>query len=315
MHPSLLIDGVVRQFAALIAQLVHATDLRPTLADLPTRVFAEVDDALRRQGVRTSLLAGLFGLKLRTYHDHVRRARETLAQREMPLFGAIYRHVRDEGPVARWALDGAFEQVHPKVLAAVLDDLVASELVYQTGRGPATRYGVVDPADTAARIEAVARLVWVTLYHASPADRARLTALLGDDPDALLDPALDQLIAAGRIEQLPGGDRWRCADYAIPFGDRAGLSAAVLDHVQAVVRTLSAKLGGAGATPSDQVGGSTYTFEVGDGHPFDDEVRALLAETRRRLDALRAAVLEHNRRAPGDGAVRRVVFYVGQHIG
>lgn len=313
MDPALLIDGILRQTIDLIARLVTAAEHRPALADLPDRVFVELNDALRRRGVRASLLAGLFGLKLRTYHDRVRRAREALEQHEIPLFGAVFRLIRDEGPIERWVIDGRFSQAHPKVLAAVLDDLVASELVFQTGRGPATRYGVLagDAAD--GRAEAAARLVWVTLYHRSPASRAQLEALLGDGPT--LDAALARLEAEGRIEALDDGQRWRCADYAIPLGDRAGWPAAVFDHVQAVVQTLVAKLdaGQTRAGPTDAVGGSTYVFEVGDGHPHDAEVLALLAETRRRLDALREKVLAVNAQSPTERP-RRVVFYFGQHV-
>ncbi len=310
MDASLLIDGLLREFAQLVARLVRAAEHRPSLADLPTRVFAEIDDALRRDGLRASLLASLFGLKLRTYHDHVRRARQRLDHRALPLVAEVYRHIRAEGPVARWAIDGHFAATHPKVLAAVLDDLVDSALVYRAGRGPSTRYRIDPEADGSSRLDAAARLLWVTLYHRSPCDRDGLRPLLADDD--LLDAALARLAAEGHIEAGEGG--WRCADYAIPMGDRAGWPAAVYDHVRAVTRTLVDKLdAGPTATAGDHVGGSTYTFEVGPDHPLDDEVLRLLAETRRRLDALRDAVLAHNRSRPRAGR-RRVVFYFGQHV-
>lgn len=313
MDPSLLVDGVIRQTVVLVARLVRATGHRPPLAELGTRIFVELNDELRRQGVRASLLAGLFGLKLRTYHDRLLRAREALDGLEPPLFSSIYAIIRDEGPVERWVIEGRFVDEHHKVLGAVLDDLVESGLVYRTGRGPATRYGLVGAAgqDGEARAAAEARLVWVALYHRSPASRAELSAVLGEEGD--LDGALGRLLAAGRIERVGEGreTRWRCADYAIGMGDRAGWPAAMFDHFQAVVTTLCAKLDGAGAAASDEVGGSTYVFEVGPGHPDEAEVRALLADTRRRLDALRARVLAHNRERPASGG--RVVFYFGQH--
>ena len=311
MNTALLIDGLLREFAQLVALIVRTADHRPSLAGLPQRVFAEVDGALRAGGMRASVLADVFGLPLRTYHDHARRARGRLSPRSLPLIADLYRCIRDEGPIERWALDGRFEQAHPKIFAAVLDELVDSGLVYRTGRGPSSRFGAVADRGDASRIDAAARLVWVTVYHRHTADRRALAAMVGDD--ALLDAALSRLEAEGRIEPVGGG--WRCADYAIPFGDRAGWPAAIYDHVRAVVGTLRAKLeSGATAAASDRVGGSTYTFEVGPGHPLDDEVLALLAETRRRMEDLRAAVLAHNRTDPGR-ARRRVVFYFGQHLG
>lgn len=310
MNTALLIDGLLRECASLVAAITRAADHRPSLAELPSRVFAEVDDALRREGLRASLLADLFGLKLRTYHDHVRRARRLRAERPLPLIAELYRCMRDEGPVERWELDGRFADAHPKVFAAALDELVDSGLAYRTGRGPSARFGAVVDGEAPSRVEAAARLVWVTLYHRTTADRAALAPMLGDDE--LLDGALARLEAAGHIEAIDGG--WRCVDYAIPFGDRAGWPAAVYDHLRAVMGTLSAKLAtGGAAQATDHTGGSTYTFEVGPDHPLDGEVLALLSETRRRMEALRAAVLDHNRRRP-PGPRRRVIFYFGQRI-
>lgn len=310
MHASLLIDGLTRELAGLIARLVQSADHRPSLAGLPTRFFAELDDALRREGLKASLLAGLFGLKLRTYHDHVRRAREADA-RPLPLIGEVYGQIRRSAPATRWALDGHFADVHPKVFAAALDDLVDSGLVYRTGRGPSARYRPSTDDTSPSRLAAATRLIWVILYHRSPADRVTLASALGDD--GLLDAALARLEGDGRIEAVEGG--WRCTDYAILLGDRAGWPAAVYDHVRAVVQTLGDKLeAGPTAASGDTVGGSTYTFEVGPAHPLDAEVRGLLAETRTRLDALRARVLAHNAQHPGHRA-RRVVFYFGQHLG
>lgn len=310
MDPSLLIDGIVRQTVVLIAQLVQASGHRPPLAELATRIFVELNDELRRQGVRSSLLAGLFGLKLRTYHDRVRKARAALAEQQMPLFSAVSGMIRGEGPVERWRIEGRFGEAHDKVLGAVLDDLVESQLVYCTGRGPSTRYGwLAAPADDAeAQAEAEARLVWVALYHHSPATRAELEEVLGEDGD--LDEALRRLVAAGRVERA-GERRWRCADYAIAMGDRAGWPAAVYDHFRAVVQTLTARVaGGEAAQPRDACGGSTYVFDLDDDDPHTAEVLGLLADTRQRLDALRSRVRAGRRGAPA----RRVVFYFGQHV-
>jgi hypothetical protein len=82
-----------------------------------------------------------------------------------------------------------------------------------------------------------------------------------------------------------------------------------------MVRSMCIKLanGQTRALPDDEVGGSTYTFDVWPGHPKEVEVRALLQETRARLSKLWDEVTEENTRSagPAQGA-RRVTFYCGQ---
>jgi hypothetical protein len=68
------------------------------------------------------------------------------------------------------------------------------------------------------------------------------------------------------------------------------------------------------ALPDDEVGGSTYSFDIWRGHPREAEVRALLRDTRQRLSVLWDEVTAHNtahaeRAMPG---AQRVTFYCGQ---
>jgi hypothetical protein len=102
----------------------------------------------------------------------------------------------------------------------------------------------------------------------------------------------------------------------IPLGQSAGWEAGLLDHYQAVVRSICAKLAG-GATlahGADRIGGSTYSFDVGPGHPHAERVYALLAEHRRSLSALWNEVSEFNKRQTPRAAPDRVTFYFGQMV-
>jgi len=63
------------------------------------------------------------------------------------------------------------------------------------------------------------------------------------------------------------------------------------------------------------MGGSTYGFEVWPDHPFHDEVVGFLQATRDRAAELRARVDAYNvGRLSAQGAVRRVIAYVGQTV-
>jgi hypothetical protein len=101
----------------------------------------------------------------------------------------------------------------------------------------------------------------------------------------------------------------------IPLGARRGWEAALLDHFQAIVSAMCVKLrnGETRALPDDEVGGSTYTFDVWRGHPKEAEVRCLLKKQREQLGRLWDEVMEHNNSQPLRGPdQRRVTFYCGQ---
>lgn len=84
-----------------------------------------------------------------------------------------------------------------------------------------------------------------------------------------------------------------------------------------MVGGLCAKLGAgeARATRADEVGGSTWTFDVWPDRPMEPEVRALLRRVRADVTALRARVTAHNEsQSPPAGGASRVVFYAGQNV-
>jgi hypothetical protein len=70
-----------------------------------------------------------------------------------------------------------------------------------------------------------------------------------------------------------------------------------------------------GAKASDRVGGSTFTFTVTPGHPFEAEVYELLRKTRLQAQALWDRVAAHNEDHPPEPErSTRVSFYVGQSL-
>jgi hypothetical protein len=159
--------------------------------------------------------------------------------------------------------------------------------------------------------------VWVTVYHQGPAGAAQLSEQLNLDV-AWVERALEALLADGRVKREPGGDspRYRSEQCLIPLGQGAGWEAALLDHYQAVVRAIGAKLnqGQSSALPKDRVGGSTYSFDVWQGHPHAEQVYGLLAEHRRQLSALWSEVSAHNQENARVEGRDRVTFYFGQMV-
>jgi hypothetical protein len=80
-----------------------------------------------------------------------------------------------------------------------------------------------------------------------------------------------------------------------------------------MVKTISARLAG----PSEQpplTGGSTYSFEVWPGHPFEAEVLGQLEGFRERMSALRQRVREYNHEHPQPSRTVHVTVYGGQCV-
>jgi hypothetical protein len=130
---------------------------------------------------------------------------------------------------------------------------------------------------------------------------------------------LDTLSNEGRITREAAGAStlYSSPTCLIELGNAAGWEAALLDHHQAVVAAICAKLrnGQTRALPDDQVGGSTFSFDVNPGHPAEERALELLRETRRELgklwDEVSAYNDVHGRSHPGR---RRVTFYCGQYV-
>jgi hypothetical protein len=138
--------------------------------------------------------------------------------------------------------------------------------------------------------------------------------------EAALEQQLARLLESGRLvrEERPDGPYYRIDRIFISSGASDGWEAAVLDHYQAVIAAICAKLRGAGALANgeESIGGSTYHLDVWDGHPFEREALGFLASMRRQAVALRTAVEAHNasHARPLDATEIRVISYVGQAV-
>lgn len=159
------------------------------------------------------------------------------------------------------------------------------------------------------------------VYREGPVGEDELSARLSLPLDEVRG-LLEALITNGRLRRC-GPAQFEAIDFVVPLGATHGWEAAVFDHLQAVIQTISQRL--QRTAPSDPatatrtstagvVGGSTYSFDLGPDHPLAAEVKGQLENLRQRLGELRRRVDEHNRQAGLPAEYEQVVTYVGQCI-
>ena len=135
MNVNVLIDSIVRQTTVLVAQLATAAGGRAPLAHVAGQVFVDLVRELKAQGLGNKVIADMFGLTLRTYHDRVRRASESKTERGISLWEAVLRYVRQKQLVGRAELLMRFSADDEASVRGVLSDLVESGLLFRSRRG------------------------------------------------------------------------------------------------------------------------------------------------------------------------------------
>ncbi len=293
-----IIHAIVRETARLIIELATVDGQRAQLADVTDRLFLELVSTLRAREVSGKVIADMLGMALRSYQAKVRRLSESASARRRTLWEAVLDHIRDEVRISRADVLYRFRYDDEAIVRGVLNDLVESGLVYRTGRAGATTYRIAEAARDGGPT-GEDQLVRLAVHRHGPIDRAGLVARLALEP-ARIDAAIERLHAAGRIEETADG--WRCERMVLPSDAAGGPGAAMVDHVQAMVDTVCARLRG------QPGGGSTFVFDVPAGGSEAEAVAALFAEMRDRFGALRAQVEAHG---ADDGPRSRVTVYMG----
>jgi len=321
VNVNLLIDAIVRQTTVLIAELATSRGLRAPLAHIADQVFIELTRELESQGLSRKVTADMFGLALRTYQRKVQRLEESGTDRGRSLWEAVYDFVRSRSVVTRQEILVRFRDDDDEVVRGVLTDLVESNLVFSTGPTQATTFRAASDTEIGDMVQrrppgADLDLVWALIFRMGPIGVKDLAALGRFDP-AQIEAAIETLVEARRVTREEGesGLVHRASKFVIPVGSSSGWEAAVFDHFHAVVRTICEKLRrSAQSSASDQVGGSTYSFEVWDGHPLADEVTGMLRRFRGEYSSLRERVRAHNETASKPPSRLAVVVYGGQTV-
>jgi hypothetical protein len=230
MDLKLLIDGIVRQTTVLLAQLSTTAGVRAPLAHVADQVFLELAREIEAQGVRRQVAADMFGLALRSYQRKVQRLTESATVRHKTLWEAVLDFIDAEQPsrarvLSRFSRDGERE------VAAVLNDLLRSGLVFVTGAGESAVYGSTpesmrDKVQRQHDRDSLANVAWLRVFRGEASTRAELTSLLGAD-GAAVDLAVDDLLQSGRLIEGEAG-QLRSRSLVVPLG--AEQSPALADH-------------------------------------------------------------------------------------
>jgi hypothetical protein len=321
MNSRFLVDTIVRQTMVLIAQVATTEGVRTPLAHIAGQIFMDLTQALEQQGVGRKVVADMFGLALRSYQQKVERLSESESSGGVTLWEAVHRYLTDQQVVSRADLMQRFSRDNPTSVAGVVHDMVESGLLYKTGRGDAVIYRIASAADVERALSDHPRtheaLTWLTIYREGPATRSALLERL-PLPPAQIDRALAALMADRRVEQTDQGGEPRYSSHHImlPLGESAGWEAGLIDHHRAMIAAMCAKLrnGRTRALPDDQVGGSTFSFDIWPGHPLEQRVLSLLATHRQQLGALWDEIAAHAARVSAPPDPTRVTFYVGQLV-
>jgi hypothetical protein len=322
LNARLLIEAVVRQVTVLLAELATSGGLRAPLASIADQVFIELARELDGHGISRTVSADMFGMALRTYLRRIRRYDESVTQRGTSLWEAVLTFIESSGTVTRSDVLRRFSRDEDALVRGVLQDLTDSGLVFRSGVRDAAVYQCVKSDDVRkARVssdqDATDAMIWALVRREGPVTLSALSsraALRIED----LEQSLARLVADGRVSMSPGegAPAYSSRSLVLPLGGRTGWEAAVYDHFHAMVKTIVCKLrqDSEGATLRDRVGGSTYSFEVWDGHPLAERVYGQLATFRAAASALRAEVEAFN---AGHGAPPRrdrVTVYMGQCV-
>jgi hypothetical protein len=314
----LLIDGIVRQTTVLIAQLSTASGVRSPLSHVADQVFIELSREIEAQGVRQQVAADMFGMALRSYQKKTRRLAESETVRERTLWEAVLELIENEQPT-RARVTSRFSRDGEREVASVLKDLVKSGLVSVTGAGERAVYTATSESlrgrlMDAESLDTVANVAWLKVFRKEATSRREMVTALGID-EQLTERALEELITSGRVTETDG--LLVSQNLVLPLGEEHGWEAAVLDHFRTVAVAIATKLrrGRAGMPMAERTGGSTFTFTVEPGHPYENEVDDLLATTRKSVQSLWDKVSEYNREhPPSEERSRRVSFYLGQSV-
>ncbi|HEX4336350.1 MAG TPA: hypothetical protein VH062_10585 [Polyangiaceae bacterium] len=317
MNVRLLIDGIMRQTTVLIAQLSTASGVRAPLAHVADQVFLDLAREIEAQGVGRKVVADMFGMALRAYQKKVQRLEESATDRGTTLWQGVLEFIR-AGSQPREAILQRFYKDGERDVGAVLSDLVNNGFVYVTGRGETSRYGLSSDADLHAMavdkgLRSIANIAWLRVFLGTERTVEALATYLDADV-SVVENAVKSLMDDGRLRL--GEDGLLVArNVVIPVGASDGWEAAVLDHYRAVATAIAQKAAGAPTSATnDEVGGTTLSFSVYPGHPFEEEVRSLLRTVRASVHDLWTKASDYNQAHEVPENAARVLFYCGQLV-
>ena len=327
MNVKILIDSIVRQTTVLIAQLATAGGVRAPLAHVANQVFLALSRELDAQGVSRKVSADMFGMALRTYLRRIQGLSESSTDRGRSLWEAVLEYVGDDAVRSRAQVLKRFSHDDHELVRGVLHDLTENGLVFSSGSGQDQVYRATTKAEQLQMGKLADRggfeeLLWAYVYREGPVGRAALLEFAASDVQRL-DAALSHLLALGKVQVDATGDdaRYRAERLEVLLEAEVGWEAAVFDHYRALVQTICQRLavsssvsGGSNTAAAARVGGSTFTLDVWDGHPFAHEAYSVLARFRAMHTELYERIERYNAEHGRPAEYDEVVIYGGQHV-
>ena len=317
MNLQLLIDSILRQTTILVAQLATAHGVRAPLANVANQVFLDLSKELNQQGVSRKVSADMFGMALRTYLRKIQRLSESSTDGGRSLWEAVLSYIDQHTAVTRAEVLGRFHRDDAEIVRGVLHDLCETALVFRTGSGHSTLYRSANQEDWNRMAPAASagqdEFLWVLIYREGPLSRE---ALAKQTRRQDLDAALQRLLESGRVSAVTRGaeTEYCSSEFFVPRDASVGWEAAVFDHFQAMVKTILGRLSPSAEGREQQIGGSTYSYDVWPGHPLEAEALAQLREFRERTTRLRERIREHNQAHGTPPTYLSVTFYAGQSV-
>jgi hypothetical protein len=318
MNLKILIDSIVRHTTVLIAQLATAGGVRAPLAHVANQVFLELSRELEAQGVSRKVSADMFGMALRSYLKRIAGLSESSTDRGRTLWEAVLEYLSQGELRSRAQVFKRFSRDDQELIRGVLHDLTENGLVLSSGAGADQVYRATTKAEQLqigrmAELAGFEELLWAFIYREGPVSRSELSAFAAGSPGRT-DEALERLISAGKIGLQGEGDarRYRAERLEVLLDAEVGWEAAVFDHYRALVQTICQRLS-QGSNPQ-RVGGSTFTLDVWQGHPFADEAYATLARFRAAHLELYERIEKYNQEHGRPEEYDQVVVYGGQHV-
>jgi len=305
----------------LIAQLATSGGVRAPIAHIANEVFVQLANELDAQGVSRKVSADMFGMALRAYIRKVRQLNESSNKRCRSLWKAVL-DLLDQGEVMR--RDDVLRRFPNEELLVrgILHDLTESGLVFCTGSGKLATYRAATEQELGRMRqfdseEGTDELVWVLIYREGPLRFDELQKRCSRETQHL-EQIVNRLVDSGRVQKQSqeNGEYFSARDFRIPLNSPLGWEAAVFDHVQACVQTICSRLpdNRRSSDSRDNVGGSTYTYDIWPGHPMEFEVLNSLRNFRQSQSAIQLRVEAHNNEHGIPDDYNQVVVYGGQCI-
>src|SRR5690606_6010383 len=234
----------------------------------------------------------MFGLALRGYQKKTQRLAQSSTSQGKTLFEAVLEFIERERCATRRVVLERFSRDGERETIGVLTDLLQSGLIYATGSGDSSLYGITSDSERQKLTRESNALVLASMllgevYRNPGVTLTALETRLGVDASAV-ERAIATLTGEGRVTVDEATGRVSAATFQIPGDAGVGWESAVFDHFQAVTTAIANKLSlkANGDAAADFIGGATLRFELSKAHPHKQEVLELLHRTRATANAL-----------------------------